>query len=179
MSTLNAEQRKQLFLLRILYPIWTIISIFSLLYAPTLLETTFLFKLGQLGQIVVQLFQIAVALLLYKFFEKTHQTAAFLLALFGILGVPFSLLAIYFPEVIHLAEVFWGLWLIPMGYLVIASKCFPKWIGISLYVGSIGYLGATVFYFLTGSVPKFVDIFTIGEVIWVLWITFVGAKWRK
>lgn len=162
--------------LRILYPIWTIISIFSLLYAPTLLPETFLFKLGQLGQIVVQLFQIAVALLLYKLFENTDKTQAFLLALFGILGVPFSMMAVLLPDAVHLAGVFWALWLIPMGTLVIKSDMFPSFIGYFLYAGSVGYLGGTIFYFLTGAVPGYIEAFTFGELIWVLWITFIGAK---
>lgn len=165
--------------LRILYPIWTVISVFALLYAPTLASESFLFKLGQLGQIVVQLFQIAVALLLYSLFVKTDKTQAFMLALFGILGVPFSMMAIFIPEAIHLAEVFWGLWLIPTGMLVIQSKMFPKVIGYFLFIGAIGYLGGTVFYFITGSVPFYIEVLTFGELVWVLWITFVGAKDSK
>lgn len=162
--------------LRILYPIWTVISIFSLLYAPTLASDSFVFRLGQLGQIVVQIFQIAVALLLYKLFVKTDKEQAFMMSLLGILGVPFSLMSIFIPDVMHLAEVFWALWLIPMGTLVIKSKMFPSWLGYFLYLGSLGYMGATVFFFLTGSVPSFIDIFTIGELVWVIWITFVGAR---
>lgn len=162
--------------LRILYPLWTIISIYSLLYAPKLTPSTFLFNLGQLGQIVVQLFQIAVALLLYKLFEKTDKTQAFLLALFGILGVPFSMMAILIPDATHLASVFWGLWLIPMGTLAIRSMMFPKALGYFLYFGAFGYLGGTVWYFLTGSVPSYVEVFTFGELVWVLWITLVGVR---
>ncbi len=162
--------------LRILYPVWTIISIFSLLYAPTLEKGSLLFKSGQLGQIVVQLFQIAVALLLYKLFEKTDKTQAFMLALLGILGVPFSMMAVLLPDASHLAAVFWGLWLIPMGTLAIKSTMFSNILGYFLYVGAFGYLGGTVFYFLTGAVPSYIEYFTFGELIWVLWITFMGIK---
>jgi len=170
------RMKKPITTLRILYPIWTVVSIFSLLYAPTLASDTMLFKLGQLGQIVVQLFQIAVALLLYKLFEKTDKTQAFMLALLGILGVPFALMAIILPEASHLAAVFWGLWLIPMGTLVIRSKMFPKFIGHFLYGGALGYLAGTTAYFLIGYVPNYIEVFTFGELIWVLWITFVGVR---
>lgn len=162
--------------LRILYPIWTVVSIFSLLYAPTLVPESFLFKLGQLGQIIVQIFQIAVALLLYKLFVNTDKTQAFLLALLGILGVPFSMMAILIPEAAHLAAVFWGLWLIPMGTLAIRSQMFPKWIGYFLYLGAAGCLGGTAFYFLSGSIPAYIEALTFGELIWVLWIVFAGTK---
>jgi len=162
--------------LRILYPLWTLVSIFALLYAPNLDSQSVLFKLGQLGQIIIQLFQIAVALLLYRLFEQTDKTLAFMVALLGILGVPFSMMAIFTPDAIHLAEVFWGLWLIPMAMLVIKSKIFPKIVGYFLYIGSLGYLGGTIFYFLGGSVPAYVEALTFGELIWVVWITFLGSK---
>ena len=96
--------------------------------------------------------------------------------LFALIAVPLALMAIITPEATHLAEIFWGLWLIPLGTLVVKSKMFPKLIGYFLYVGSAGYLGATIAFFLTGAVPGYVDILTFGEVIWVLWITFVGAR---
>lgn len=162
--------------LRVLYPIWTVVSIFSLLYAPTLPVEDTLFKVGQLGQIVVQLFQIAVALLLYRLFEQTNKTQAFLMALFGVLGVPFSMMAIVTPEAAHLAAVFWGLWLIPMGTLVVQSNMFPSFVGHFLYGGALGYLAGTIAYFLVGYVPNYIEVFTFGELVWVLWITFVGAK---
>lgn len=162
--------------LRILYPIWTVISIFSLLYAPTLTSESIFFKLGQLGQIIVQLFQIAVALLLYEFFEKTDKVQASMIVIFGLLGVPLALMGILTPEASHLAEVFWGLWLIPIGTLVIRSRMFPKWVGYFLYLGSLGYLGGTISFFLIGFVPAYVEAFTMGELIWVLWITIIGAK---
>ncbi len=162
--------------LRIIYPVWTAISIFSLLYAPTLEIGTILFKLGQLGQIIVQLFQIAVALLLYKLFKDTDKVLASLMALFGIMGVPFAMMAILTPEASHLAAVFWGLWLIPMGALVIKSKMFPRFIGYLLFLGAIGYLGGTISFFLLGSVLAYIEVLTFGELIWVLWITFMGAK---
>ncbi len=167
---------KTIITLRILYPIWTLVSIFALLYAPGLESGTLLFKFGELGQIIVQLFQIAVALLLYRLFKEVDNILAFLLALFGILGVPFSMMAILIPDAIHLAGVFWGLWLIPMAMLAIKSKMFPKAIGYFLYLGAFGYLAGTICHFLLGSIPSYIEIFTFGEIVWVFWITFVGVK---
>ena len=162
--------------LRILYPIWTVTGIFSLLYAPTLESESILFKLGQLGQIIVQLFQIAVALLLYKLFEKTDKIQAFMMSLLGILGVPFAMMAILTPDALHLSGVFWGLWLIPMGTLVIKSRMFPKWVGYFLYLGSVGYLGGVATFFLIGTVPAYIEALIFGELIWVLWITIRGVR---
>lgn len=162
--------------LRILYPIWTIISVFSLLYATTLASESLLFKIGQLGQIIVQLFQIIIALLLYKLFKKTDEVQALMMTLLGVMGVPFAMMSILTPDASHLAAVFWGLWLIPMGTLVIKSKMFPKWIGYFLYLGALGYLGGTVSFFLIGSIPTYIESLTFGELVWVLWITIIGTK---
>ena len=162
--------------LRIIYPIWTAVSIFSLLYASTLASGSLVFKFGQLGQIVVQFFQIIVALLLFELFKDTDKKQALLMVIFGLMGVPFALMGILFPDALHLAGVFWGLWLIPMGTLAIGSGMFPKWLGYFLYIGSLGYLGATVSFFLTGNVPAYIESLTFGELIWVLWITFAGIK---
>ena len=162
--------------LRILYPLWAIVGTFSLLYAANLPSDSIIFKIGQVGQILVQLFQIAVALLLYKLFEKTDKTNALMIVVFGLLAVPLSLMGILFPDAIHLAEIFWGLWLIPIGTLAIKSRMFPKWIGYCLYIGALGYLGGVISFFLIGSIPDYIEVLTMGEVIWLLWITIRGAK---
>lgn len=162
--------------LRILYPIWTVISIFSLLYAPTLASDTLLFRLGQLGQIIIQLFQVAIVLLLYDLFKKTDERQAVLMVILALLAVPLALMTILVPSALYLAEVFWGLWLIPIGTLIIKSKLFPNIIGYFLYIGAAGYLGETVTFFLLGSVPGIMQVFTMGEIIWVLWITIIGPR---
>mgnify|MGYP003639873217 FL=1 len=48
----------------------------------------------------------------------------------------------------HIAQLFFGLWLLPLGYLVFKSGQFPKIIGIFLMVGCFGYLSDFLIYFL-------------------------------
>jgi hypothetical protein len=69
-----------------------------------------LYKLGQL--------------VLYKLFKATDKEQASMIVIFGLLGVPFSLKEMLMPDAIHLAEVFRGLWLIPIGTLAIRSGMF-------------------------------------------------------
>src|SRR5262245_57265295 len=38
-----------------------------------------------------------------------------------------------------IAQIFWGLWLFPMGYLVFKSGFIPRILGILLMIGSFGY----------------------------------------
>jgi hypothetical protein len=40
--------------------------------------------------------------------------------------------------------LFFGLWLFPMGYIVIKSKRLPVWLGRIIVLGGIGYLISTV-----------------------------------
>ena len=41
---------------------------------------------------------------------------------------------------IQLVGIFWGLWLLPMGYLVFKSNYMPKIIGALLMIACFGYL---------------------------------------
>lgn len=48
----------------------------------------------------------------------------------------------------HIAQLFFGLWLLPLGYLVFKSGLLPKTIGIFLVAGCFGYLTDFLIYFL-------------------------------
>ena len=39
--------------------------------------------------------------------------------------------------------LFFGLWLIPMGYVIVTSKCMPIWLGRTLMIGGVGYILST------------------------------------
>ena len=47
-----------------------------------------------------------------------------------------------------IAGIFFGLWLVPLGYLTFKSGMFPKVLGIVLVVGGIGYLFDTLAAFV-------------------------------
>ena len=44
--------------------------------------------------------------------------------------------------------LFFGLWLLPMGYIVIRSKRMPIWLGRVVIIGGIGYLVNTLIYYM-------------------------------
>ena len=48
----------------------------------------------------------------------------------------------------YIAGIFFGLWLVPLGYLAFKSGMFPKVLGIVLVVGGIGYLFDTLAAFV-------------------------------
>src|SRR5215472_1195791 len=79
------------------------------------------------------------------------------------------------------AQVFWGLWLIPFGVLVFKSGFLPRILGILLIVACFGYLANSLVAF--GVLPS--DVFsravgqlTICELPIILWLLIMGAKDR-
>lgn len=84
---------------------------------------------------------------------------------------------------IMIAHIFWGLWLLPMGYLVYKSGYIPKIIGILLMIGCFGYLIDAATLFLAPGFGMKVSEFTfIGEVLLPLWLVIRGVnveRWEQ
>ena len=80
---------------------------------------------------------------------------------------------------IFISEIFWGLWLLPLGYLVFKSGFLPRILGILLMMGCFGYLisffGETLFPHYT--IPSLVMLpATFGEIGISLWLLVAGAR---
>lgn len=84
---------------------------------------------------------------------------------------------------VNIAGIFWGLWLLPMGYLVIKSNFMPKFIGIFLIIGCIGYLIDFVTFFVFPEFGIVVSEFTfMGEILIMFWLLIKGVdvkQWEK
>ena len=82
-----------------------------------------------------------------------------------------------------IAQIFFGLWLLPLGYLVYKSSFTPKIVGILLIIACFGYLIDVVTYFLIPSFELVISEYTfIGEVVMLLWLLIKGVnveKWKK
>jgi len=80
------------------------------------------------------------------------------------------------------AEIFWGLWLIPLGILVHRSRFLPRFLGVWLVVNGFGYLINSFTGLLLPQYQNAVGTFTFpaltGEVAFVLWLLIRGAKER-
>lgn len=84
---------------------------------------------------------------------------------------------------LDVATVFWGLWLLPMGYLVFKSGFLPKIIGILLMIACFGYLVDSAASFLFPDSGVSIGQFTfIGELLLLLWLLIRGVnveQWEK
>jgi hypothetical protein len=66
-------------------------------------------------------------------------------------------------------SLFFGLWLIPMGYIIVASKRMPVWLGRTLIIGGLGYLISAFVKYLGINHPLF-DLLVIPATIGEFWI---------
>ena len=85
-----------------------------------------------------------------------------------------------------IGQVFFGLWLVPLGYLAYKSSgMFPKWLGVLLIVGGVGYLVDLLALFLVPDfgqkIHPFVGVIrtAIAEISMVLYLLVIGVKTVK
>ena len=141
----------------------------------------FLFRMGFVADLIMQLAYFLLPVVLYQLLKKTSKELAGLMVLSVTVAVAImciNMLNHYAPLLLlnhniytsafsteqihnsvsfylemhnkgyHIAQLFFGLWLLPLGYLVFKSERFPKIIGILLIVGCFGYLTDFLIYFL-------------------------------
>lgn len=84
---------------------------------------------------------------------------------------------------IFIAQIFWGLWLLPMGYLVFKSGYLPRIIGVLLIVACFGYLiDSFLFFFVPDFGITFSEFTFLGELLMTLWLLIKGVnveEWKK
>jgi hypothetical protein len=86
---------------------------------------------------------------------------------------------------LFVSKIFWGLWLLPFGYLVFKSSFLPKVLGILLMLGCFGYLidvlgGALFPGYSQTPISSFVrKPAFFGEVGICLWLLIVGVRTKS
>jgi hypothetical protein len=83
-----------------------------------------------------------------------------------------------------IAQVFFGLWLVPLGYLAYKSGLFPKWLGVLLIVGGVCYLVDLLAAFLVPDLGQTIHGIVIipsalAEIAMVLYLLVVGVRTVK
>ena len=80
-----------------------------------------------------------------------------------------------------IAQVFFGLWLVPLGYLAYRSELFPKWLAVVLEVGGACYLVDLLAAFLFPDIALMIHSTVvipsaIAEISMVLYLLIVGVS---
>ena len=81
---------------------------------------------------------------------------------------------------LQIAGIFFGLWLLPMGYLVFKSNFIPKIIGVFLMITCLGYLADFFAFFLFPNFGIVISEYTwLGEVLMAFWLLIKGINVEK
>ena len=84
-------------------------------------------------------------------------------------------------NLLQFATIFWGLWMMPLGWLSYRSGLVPRLIGIGLILGGFGYLSGFVLPVL-GIVPPaavsgvLMAVTLASEFAFMFWLIVKGAK---
>jgi hypothetical protein len=100
-----------------------------------------------------------------------------------------TLLSLFFglhADGIQIAQIFWGLWLFPYGYLIFKSGFVPSTFGVLLMIGCFGYLIPSFVGFvmpdLQASLGLLPGLSSLGELLVPIWLVIRGvdvAKWQQ
>lgn len=155
-------------------------------------------RLRLLLEVFIIASQALAAVWFYKLFREIKAWAAFAIGSWGLINsVAIMISAISMSTAINIANfstpsfqekvvliqllsdiisnawtiggLFFGLWLIPMGYVVVASKCMPIWLGWTLIVGGIGYTLSTLLNCL-GFSHNLLNILTVPATVGEFWM---------
>jgi hypothetical protein len=80
----------------------------------------------------------------------------------------------------YLSEMFWGLWLLPLGMLVYRYGFLPRFIGVWLLVNGIAYVAVSITGLLSPPSAKALMNWAtpalFGELVLTLWLLIFGIK---
>ncbi len=170
-----------------------------------------LFRLGIAALLVMELAFLLLPFALYRVFRDAGETAATLMVVLAVASVPIALVGIGHrwnalelmsagtampAEVVAtqawasiragssamwVASLFWGLWLLPYGVLVLRSGRTPRVLGGLLVLGGVGYvaaIGADLAAIATDSIAfrALRMAAAAGEIGSALWLLAFGAR---
>lgn len=176
-----------------------------------LVEREMLARLGIAFELLVVLTQALVSVWFYKLFRTVSSTAAGSLAAFGLINSTAILASAAFlvtaltgaldpalapggdaagtvQLMYELSGAFWGvgalffgLWLIPMGYLVVVSRWMPRPLGSILVAGGVGYILSAFVLYLIPDAPGAVEVAltvlaTVGEFWMIGYLLIKGVR---
>ena len=170
-----------------------------------------LFRAGIAAFLAMQVAFLLLPFALYRVFADVNRGAATLMVALAAVSVPIGLVAVThrmealslletaganaadsanaafalclqrYGHGLRIASLFWGLWLLPFGWLVLRSGRIPRVLGLLLVLGGAGY----VVQVFGGLVPGLADSAlmgyvrmpaALGEIGSCLWLLVFGAR---
>lgn len=170
-----------------------------------------LFRLGIVAGILCYIAFLFLPLVLYRLLHHVNKTSAVSMVALAAVSVPISFINLLnkitvltllhqagtsldtletsvmqhlhaYNDGIQLLTIFWGLWLLPFGYLVFKSGMLPKMLGILLMLGCFGYLiNFTGDFLFPGyaslGIARYVSLpASLGEIGICLWLLIAGVR---
>jgi hypothetical protein len=74
-----------------------------------------------------------------------------------------------------IAQVFWGLWMLPMATLVFRSRFLPKWLSVPVLIVAVGYLFDSSAHLLLPGRATISQFTALGELVLPLWLLVRGV----
>ncbi|MCA0307128.1 MAG: DUF4386 domain-containing protein [Actinobacteria bacterium] len=165
-----------------------------------LVQQEFLARLGVLVEMGIVLTQALVALWFFRLFSSVDRFAAGAIAAFGlvnavailgsaaVLGAALDvsqdpslsaggamastaqLLYVVSGHLWSVGGIFFGLWLVPMGWLALRSGWMPAALGWILMIGGVGYVANAMLGSLLPDVGPVLDLLTLPATVGELWM---------
>jgi hypothetical protein len=175
-----------------------------------ILASELLFRTGTVSWLVGHIILIFLALVLYRLFKPVNNDHAVLMVVLALLCVPIVFLnEVNSLAVLHLlksspsdpqvhaqvmlfldmrqsgilfAQVFFGLWLFPLGRLMYRSGFLPWVLGVLMLIAAAAYLMDAITQLLFPGFPTISQFTFIGELLFPLWLVIKGVnveRWRQ
>ena len=169
-----------------------------------------LFRAGIAAFMAMQVAFLLLPLALYRVLGDVDRRAATLMVALAAASVPIGLIALShrmealslldsaaqataavdaafaaslqrYGHGLRIASLFWGLWLLPFGWLVLRSGRLPRVLGLLLVLGGLGYVaqvfGGLVPAIMEASWLRYVRMpAAFGEIGSCLWLLLFGAR---
>jgi hypothetical protein len=83
-------------------------------------------------------------------------------------------------QAVGINQMFWGLWLLPFGWLVVRSRFLPRWIGYWLLLDGVAWVVVGIAWFLApqynNALFRSLQPVFLAELAAMLWLLIMGAK---
>lgn len=165
-----------------------------------LVAHTSMARLGIVLELGIVLTQALAAVWFYRLFRSVDSFAAGLVAVFGMVNAAVilvsaallataldvaddkslavsggaaatvQLLYVFSGHLWGVGGLFFGLWLIPMGWLVVRSGWLPRSLGLLLMVGGVGYVLSTFVSYIFAAADLLAGLLIVPATIGELWI---------